>query len=131
MIDHDCFIAPRGAYVLDVTKAVVRHSQFQGLSYGGALEHKAFVHVRPPESPLGREMMAKGGAAFSSDFLDSIASDRPREMWVLAYNAAATQVHVRNLFWDGFHAYAVLNSAEYGAAYFGLGVPNVDIAFML
>jgi hypothetical protein len=53
------------------------------------------------------------------------------EMWLVNHNASATQSYVRNMYWEGFHFYAVINSAEYGSAYFGLGIPNLDIAFML
>ena len=53
------------------------------------------------------------------------------EMWAVSHDNSASTVHVRNLYWDGFAFYAVLKSTEYGAAYFGNGVPNYDIAFML
>jgi radial spoke head protein 9 len=130
-IDHDCFLAPRGAYVLDASKSVIRNSQFQGLSYAAAAEKRSFVHLRAPENPQGIAMLKKGGVSFSSDFMDSIANDKPQEMWVVAYNSSSTLSHVRNLYWEGFHFYAVLNGNEHGAAYFGLGLPNIDIAFML
>lgn len=52
-------------------------------------------------------------------------------MWAVSHDSSASTVHVRNLYWDGFAFYAVLKSTEYGAAYFGNGVPNYDIAFML
>lgn len=63
--------------------------------------------------------------------MDSIANDKPEEMWVAIHNNSATQAYLRNLYWEGFHFYSVLDSAEYGSVYFGLGVPNHGIAFML
>lgn len=52
-------------------------------------------------------------------------------MWAVSHDNSASTVHVRNLYWDGFAFYAVLKGTEYGSAYFGNGVPNYDIAFML
>lgn len=110
---------------------MIKNSQFQGLAYPVASERKSYVHLRSPETKQGQAMMKKGGVVFSSDFMDTIATDKPAEMWVITYNASVTQTHVRNLYWEGFFFYSMLNSSEHGAAYFGLGVPNHDIAFML
>lgn len=52
-------------------------------------------------------------------------------MWVIAHDNAASMAFVRNLYWEGYGFYSVLKSNEYGGAYFGTGVPNYDIAFML
>lgn len=52
-------------------------------------------------------------------------------MWVINYNGPATMCCIRNLYWEGFYSYCVIDSNEFGSAYFGLGVPNFDIAFML
>jgi hypothetical protein len=52
-------------------------------------------------------------------------------MWAITHDSQGSTVHVRNLYWDGFGFYSVIKSPEYGYAYFGNGVPNYDIAFML
>jgi len=49
----------------------------------------------------------------------------------VSHNDSATIAYVRNLYWEGYGFYAVLNAPEFGGAYFGTGVPNYDIAFML
>ena len=53
------------------------------------------------------------------------------EMWTVSGDNSGEVSFVRNHFWDGYSFYTVLNSSEYGGAYFGLGVPNYDIAFMM
>lgn len=63
--------------------------------------------------------------------MDCIDKDTPAGMWALSNNSAGTQTFVRNLYWEGYCFYAVLGTQEYGSVYFGLGVPNYDIAFML
>ena len=52
-------------------------------------------------------------------------------IWTIAHNDSGTETHLRNIYWEGYGFYAVLNSTEYGGAYFGTGIPNYDIAFML
>ena len=52
-------------------------------------------------------------------------------MWALSNNASGTLSYVRNLYWEGFSFYAVIGSPEYGNVYFGTGIPNYDIVFML
>ncbi len=46
-------------------------------------------------------------------------------------NSSGTATAVRNLYWDGYGFYAMIGSPEYGGAYFGNGLPSVDIAFMM
>ena len=49
----------------------------------------------------------------------------------MAHDDSGTAAHVRNLYWEGYGFYNVLGTPEYGSVYFGTGVPNYDIAFML
>jgi len=53
------------------------------------------------------------------------------EIWAISHDNSGTQAHVRNLYWEGYHFYSVVDSPEYGSAYFGSGVPILDISFML
>ena len=52
-------------------------------------------------------------------------------MWCVFKNPSGTTAIVKNLYWEGFTFYAVLGSSEHGNVYFGTGIPNYDIAFML
>ncbi len=125
-------IVPRGALIIDATKKVKLAENYEGLSFGTAAEKRAYFHFRKPESLQGLAAMKRPGIVRSGDFLDCIdKTDSPSEMWSISYDASGTLAHVRNLYWEGYNFYAVLNSSEFGAAYFGTGVPTHDIAFML
>ena len=52
-------------------------------------------------------------------------------MWTISHDNSGLLASVRNLYWEGYYFYNVINSTEYGGAYFGIGVPNLDIAFMM
>lgn len=129
-IDHDCAIVPKGAVVVDATKKVIFNKFFGGLSFHTASELRAYYHLRYPENPQGVASMKKPGIV-KADFLDCITKDAPQEMWTVAANSSGTASFVRNLYWEGYNFYAVNGTAEYGGAYFGSGVPNLDLAFML
>lgn len=129
-IDHDCALVPKGAVVVDVTKRVIFNPYFSGLSYHTSSELRAFSHMRYPENPQGIAAMNKPGI-IKAEFLDCITKDTPLEIWCVSHNESGTVAYVRNLYWEGYSFYNVINSAEYGGCYFGSGIPNLDIAFML
>ena len=52
-------------------------------------------------------------------------------MWTISHNTAGTLAYVRNLYWEGTGFYCQLKTANYGNCYFGTGIPNYDIPFML
>ncbi len=130
-IDHDCAIIPRGSYIVDATKKVIANTYYGGLSYGSAAESRSYLHFRKPESLTGLAMLKRPGIIKSGDFLDCIDKDVPTAIWAIQSNSNATATYVRNLYWEGYGFYSVLNTPEYGSAYFGYGLPNYDIAFML
>jgi len=130
-IDHDCAIVTKGAVVVDASKRVIFNSYYKGLSYQTAAEMRAYYHFRRPENPQGISNLKKPGIIKSGDFLDSITKDIPQQIWTISHDNSGTIAYVRNHYWDGYCYYNVIDCPEYGGAYFGIGVPNVDIAFML
>ena len=89
------------------------------------------MHLRPPENMQALALLNRPGIIKTSDFLDCIDKDQPKQMWTIVHDNATSAVFVRNLFWDGYGFYAVLQSTEYGGVYFGTGLPNYDLAFGL
>mmetsp|Transcript_19691 Transcript_19691/g.19791 ORF Transcript_19691/g.19791 Transcript_19691/m.19791 type:complete len:275 (-) Transcript_19691:95-919(-) len=130
-IDHDCAIVAKGALVVDATKRVIFNAYYTGLSYQSATEARSYYHYRRPENPQAIATLKKAGIIKSGEFLDSITKDIPSEMWTISQDNSGTMAYIRNLYWEGYYFYNVVGSNEYGGAYFGLGVPNYDIAFML
>ena len=116
--------------MVDAGKRVVFNEYFTGLSFHTAAEFRAYFHFRYPENPQGIAVMNKAGLV-KTEFMDCITKDAPVQMWTLAHNGAGTISCVRNLYWEGYTFYTVINSPEYGGVYFGSGIPNLDIAFML
>ena len=55
----------------------------------------------------------------------------PTGCWSFKLSGTGGAVVLSNLLWPGFTGYASLGSASYGYCYFGNGLKNADIAFML
>jgi len=129
-IEHDCALVPRGAVVVDASKKVVKNAYFSGLSYQSACETRSYYHMRRPENPQSVAMLKKPGIIKSGDFLDPIVKDKPTQVWNIQLNSSGDVAHAKNLYWDGYSFYSTIDSGEYGGAYFGIGLPQFDIAFM-
>ena len=129
-IDHDCAITPRGAHVIDASKKLVSNPYYSGISAASVTEARSFLHMRKPENPQAIAMMKKPGIVKSGDFLDSIEKDQPALMWNISTDATNKIGYIRNLYWEGYHFYTLIDGVEYGGAYFGIGIPQNDISFM-
>jgi len=130
-IDNDCAIVPRGSYLIDATKKVIQNAYFQGLSFHTSMEARAYMHFRLPQSQQGIALLKKPGIIKSGDFMDCIDKDMPQGIWSVSLNDSGTVSSVRSHYWEGYGFYSIINSSEYGGVYFGIGVPNYDVAFML
>lgn len=130
-IDHDVAVLPRGAFIVDAAHQVRRNKAFEGLSYAAAGNMGNYFHFRFPESARARACIEKPGIVRAADFLDPIVEDLPNGVWSLTYDNSSTMSLLRSFYWPGFFFFHSLESSEYGSVYFGTGLPNEDIAFML
>jgi hypothetical protein len=130
-IDRDAAVLPRGAFMVDASHTVGKNKAFEGLSYEAAGTLANYYHFRPPQSSRAKAALAKPGLVRPSDFLDPCREDAPDGVWALSYDPSGTQVALRNLYWCGYYFFHVVDSPDYGGVYFGDGLPNLDLAFML
>lgn len=130
-IDHDTAVLPRGAFVVDASHRVARNKSYEGLSYEAAGNLSNYYHFRTPESARAAAAYSKPGIVRPSDFMDPVNEDQPKGVWGLAYDSSHTSSVLRNFYWPGYFFFQVVDSPEHGGVYFGDGLPNADIAFML
>lgn len=131
LIDHDAAIVPKGAFLLDATHQVIKARAYEGLSYEAAGMKRNYFHFRKPETPKAVATMAREGLVRSSDFLDPISGDTPQAIWGLSHDETATKVVLRSFYWPGYTFFHEVGTGTYGGAYFGYGLANRDVAFML
>jgi len=63
--------------------------------------------------------------------MDSIADDVPSQSWSVKGVRGGSAVVVASLLWPGALFFCVPASPQFGQVYFGTGVKNADLAFML
>jgi len=130
-IDIECTALPVGALKLTPTHELRYNENFKGLSIIDASDIKNYQHFTNPMSKEKQEFIARGEAIFSLDFLDPIEKDYPKGCWSIHSDSSKTMVTVRNLSWPGYITYHRANSGISGYCYFGNGIKNVDLPFLL
>ena len=78
-----------------------------------------------------KELLDKNDCVFHDDILDPIASDFPKGSWSIQTDSSGTVARIRSLLWPGYIAYHVAGTGSFGGAYFGTGLKNKDLAFMI
>lgn len=118
--------------MLDARHRVVRSNTYHGLSMDAAMDKSTFLHMRKPCQHDKKKVFEQKGLTQGTDFLDCIECDEPEGCWSLRYDAAAACAHLRHNVYAGFVAFAtVAPHGGFGYAYFGDGIRNDDLAFML
>lgn len=130
-IDIDCAALPIGALKLSPTHELRYDESFQGLSIAEATKLSNYQHFRHPLTEEKKEYIARGDATFKRDFLDPLDKDFPKGAWSIHTDSSKTQVTVRSLLWPGYLTYHRANSNIYGFCYFGNGIKNSDLPFII
>jgi radial spoke head protein 9 len=130
-VDESCAVAPIGALLLDARHRVVPSPSFKGLAPEQAMDLKCYVHWRMPTQADKKKAFDTKGLTQTSDFLDTIHADQPTGVWSPIFEPSACLATLRNNMYPGFVSFASMNGSSYGYVYFGNGVRNDDIAFML
>merc|ERR1711988_1419195 len=95
------------------------------------MDVKSYVHWRVPTQPDKKRAFDTKGLTQTMDFLDTIEGDEPAGCWSTHFEASACMATLRHNFYPGMTVFASLSSPAFGYVYFGDGLRNDDIAFML
>lgn len=129
-IDFAAAVVPRGAMMMDANEAVVPNRSFGGLEGTDVDSPSAYCHFRPVSNPKTQIKLGES-ASPSLDIFESLADDVPKGAWTFKTSSAGSNMLISNLLWPGFVGYASLGGPGWGYCYFGTGLKNQDIAFML
>lgn len=130
-VDDSCAVAPKGALILDARHRVVPSPSYKGLPAELALDVKSYVHWRAPRQADKKRAFETKGLTQTTDFLDPIDQDEPKGCWSPIFEPAACMATLRHQVYSGLVAFSSLTGPSYGYVYFGNGIRNDDIAFML
>ncbi|KAA0174595.1 hypothetical protein FNF27_03970 [Cafeteria roenbergensis] len=130
-MDSDLSIVPRGAFVITPTHYLAPNPSFAGLSATEAASAASYLHFRRPVAEERRSVLDREGALRDVDFLDPVSEDEPSGVWSIRVDEGEGTALVRSLRWPGYFFVHRLGTQSFGGAYFGNGLPNRDLAFML
>merc|ERR1711907_308212 len=130
-VDDAAAVVPKGALLLDARHRVVPSPTFKGLAAEAAMDMKSYVHWRVPRQADKKRAFETKGLTQTTDFLDTIESDQPVGCWSTVFEPSACMATLRHNFYPGMVVFASLSGPSYGYVYFGDGIRNDDIAFML
>jgi radial spoke head protein 9 len=137
-IENDCSVVPVGAFKLTPSHELRYDAGFRGLTPDEAGNWENWQHFREPQSAEKKEVIGsldfdeeKEDAIFQKGFLDGLQDDKPKGCWSVQSDSSRHEVTVRNLSWPGSIGYHQARSNVFGYAYFGSGLKNFDLPFML
>lgn len=130
-IEQDCAVVPEGAYRMTPGNEITRNRTFSGLTTTDIGKLDKYCHFRSVQLPEKRDFIDRGDALLSFDFLDPVTKDQPRGCWSIQIDPSGTLSTVRSLLWPGYFGYHQANSTKFGGIYFGDGIKNSDLPFML
>lgn len=130
-VDDCVSLVPRGAYIVTPSHRVLKNPAYEGLSHSMSSSLKSFFHFRQPVTLKSIGALERKGLVKATDFMDPIAGDLPFGCWAMKQNPSKTCVTLSSLRFPGYHFYSRINSSNFGGAYFGNGIENTDLIFMI
>jgi len=129
-IDFAAAVVPKGAMIMDANENVVANRSFGGLEGADVDSPSAYCHFRPVANP--KTQIKLGDAASPTvDVFETLADDIPTGCWSFQLSTTGGAMLLKQHLWPGFVGYAQMGGPSWGYCYFGNGLKNQDIAFML
>mmetsp|Transcript_4502 Transcript_4502/g.3941 ORF Transcript_4502/g.3941 Transcript_4502/m.3941 type:complete len:299 (+) Transcript_4502:69-965(+) len=130
-INDECCIVPKDSLVLTSSKIMQKNRNFTGLNRNDANKLDSYLHFRTPRDPYSVSKYRKATAMNDTEFLDPITNDLPKGCWRLQSKSAGLEVNVKNLLWPGFEFKYCVGDSQYVQGYFGNGIRQNDLVFMI
>eukprot|EP01022_Parablepharisma_sp_SALTPOND_P005591 TRINITY_DN1229_c0_g1_i1.p3 TRINITY_DN1229_c0_g1~~TRINITY_DN1229_c0_g1_i1.p3 ORF type:complete len:759 (-),score=89.09 TRINITY_DN1229_c0_g1_i1:9478-11754(-) len=130
-IENDTHVVPLGAFKLFPNHELHRNPHFKGIAKTGLKSKEKYQHFRNVQDIEKKALLDKPESIFHEDLLDPISNDLPKGAWSLQTDSMNTVVRIRSLVWPGYVGYHVADTNNFGGAYFGNGIKNKDLAFMI
>jgi hypothetical protein len=126
-IDMECAMMPAGSLIKQPSGKVEMSQTFKGLDYAKATALKSYVFINMPKTVS----VNADAVTQSTDFLTSCDEMVPKGALVCKFDESLNTVCWSSLVYEGFSAYTMVGVNMSGYCYFGTGLKNADIAFML
>eukprot|EP00462_Mataza_sp_D1_P002632 CAMPEP_0175113104 /NCGR_PEP_ID=MMETSP0086_2-20121207/15942_1 /TAXON_ID=136419 /ORGANISM="Unknown Unknown, Strain D1" /LENGTH=287 /DNA_ID=CAMNT_0016392259 /DNA_START=38 /DNA_END=901 /DNA_ORIENTATION=+ len=129
-VDADTCIVPRGSCFLTPTGEIARCLD-KPLTQAEATNLDSYLLFRDPQCSATLARIRKLGVNNNFDFLDTIEQDKPKGMWSCQADESGANVTLRSLVWTGYEFQIDLAAQSFGGCYYGYGIRNDDVLFMV
>ncbi|KAI9329240.1 hypothetical protein DFJ73DRAFT_860875 [Zopfochytrium polystomum] len=139
-LNYEVQVVPRGAFFRDATLTIKPNPLFTGLSRSDMNQLTSYFHLREGFDINSRTLVERAGNFDETiDIFETIAKDEPKGgSWSLQVEKGGHVAVLRSLLWPGyvfFHAPSSSPSSSasgrFGSVYYGWGIKNHNIGFML
>lgn len=130
-IDDATCIVPKGSSYLTPTSEIVKNAAFPGLPADAAKSLDSYLLFRNPTNPSTLACIRKDGATNNFGYLDQVGDGEPSGVWVVQSDASGLNVSLRSLQYPGYEFNIKAGSSVCGGLYFGNGLKNNDVLFMI
>ncbi|MCQ2817287.1 MAG: hypothetical protein MJ252_08490 [archaeon] len=129
-IDYDTFVVPEGAFKLSPQHEIRINRGFKGICKEEISAMNKWMHFRPTSEEKTKEL-EEDNAVFSFDIFDSIVNDTMKGSWSLQVDSSKSSCNVRSLLWPGYFASLQGNTGLFCGLYYGNGMKNLELPFMI
>lgn len=130
-IDDDCAVVPSNAVLLTASKEILPNYEYRGLDVGAASLLESYRHYRDSKSQLTRERVQNTLYHFKGEFLDTVGQNHVTGAWNVNVDESQRFANVRSALWPGYQFYASLDNCTHFGGYFGNGIKQEDLAFII
>lgn len=133
-IENDTAIIPKGIMVLTPVGDITRNMHFKGLSSTEIRSMDNFVLFRDPQLTSTFARIRKAGISNNASFLDQLGEEKPKGVYTLNVSASGMVATIRSLEWPGAETTVEAGDSRglsFGRVYFGTGLKNHDVLFMV
>lgn len=128
-IDSETSLLPVGSVKLLPNKELRLNDNFEGLTKEEIMDMKSFCLFRKIRTKEKYERVITGNVVFDFNFMDSVDNE---VYWSKQIDEGTGMVvNIRSLVWPGYYFYHIANTKQYGGMYYGYGIKNEDIEFLL
>ncbi|KAJ3409980.1 hypothetical protein CcCBS67573_g00358 [Chytriomyces confervae] len=132
LMNYEVQIVPRGAYYRDGSLTLQLNPMFKGLQQSELGELTNYCHFREGFN-INKKTVLERATNFDEtiDIFDSVSGDEPRGVWTIQAERAGSVALLRSLLWPGYVFFHTPAPAKWGGMYYGWGLKNQNIGFML
>ena len=77
------------------------------------------------------DIFARGEAVYNASCLETVGDELPKKSWSIQKDTTGTVATLKSHLWPGLYAYHRCNTEIFGFFYFGDGIRNADLPFMV